>query len=164
MKKLTCCFTGHRNISKQLYEQIFNITKHKIEILIKDYNVKYFKVGGAKGFDFIAALSIIELKKLYTDINLILVLPCKNQDVKWNKKDRDLYTIVLENANEIIYISEEYTKNCMLQRNDKLLENSSYCICYLREKTVKGGTLYTINRAKNKDIKVYNINNDLCIH
>ena len=161
MENKSCCFSGHRIIAKKDYEKIFNLTKNKIEFLIKENNVKYFKVGGAKGFDIIASLSIIELKKVYEDIELILILPCKNQDVKWSKKDKELYNIVLENANEIIYVSKEYTKSCMLERNDKLLENSDYCICYLREKTVRGGTLYTFNRAKNKNIKIYNINDYL---
>ena len=145
-----CLFSGHRIVPNKDYEKIFNITKNKIEFLIKQNNVKYFKVGGAKGFDTIASLSIIELKKVYKDIKLILILPCKNQDVKWNKKDKELYNIVLENADKIIYLYEEYTKSCMLERNDKLLENTDYCICYLREKAIKGGTVYTINRAKHK--------------
>lgn len=63
MENKSCCFTGHRNIVKKDYEQIFNVTKIIIEILIKEKNVLNFKAGGAKGFDTIASLSIIELKK-----------------------------------------------------------------------------------------------------
>ena len=63
MENKSCCFTGHRNIAKKDYEQIFNVTKSIIEILIKEKNILNFKAGGAKGFDTIASLSIIELKK-----------------------------------------------------------------------------------------------------
>ena len=64
----------------------------------------------------------------------------------------------MQNADKIIYISEEYTKSCMLERNDKLLEDSEYCICYLKENCIKYGTLYTVSRAKNNNLKIYNIN------
>ena len=63
MENKSCCFTGHRNIAKKDYEQIFNVTKSIIEILKKEKNILNFKAGGAKGFDTIASLSIIELKK-----------------------------------------------------------------------------------------------------
>ena len=161
MKKRICCFTGHRNILEEDYNKIYDLTKTTIENLILNKEVTYFKVGGARGFDTICSLCILELKKKYNYIKLILILPCKNQHIKWNEKDKELYNIVLENADEIIYISEEYTRSCMLERNDKLLENSNYCICYLREKTVKGGTLYTFNRAKKLNIKIFNIINYL---
>lgn len=159
MKKLTCCFTGHRDISKNEYAKIYEVTKIIIEILIKEKGILYFKVGGARGFDTIVALAIIELKVKYQDIKLILILPCKNQCFKWNKRDIDLYNLVLESADEIIYISENYTKTCMLERNDELLENSNYCVCYLREKIMQGGTFYTVSRAKKNNIEIYNVNN-----
>ena len=47
----------------------------------------------------------------------------------------------------------------MLERNDKLLESSDYCICYLKEKSVRGGTVYTVNRAIKKEIPLINIFN-----
>ena len=161
MENKSCCFTGHRNILEKDYNNIYNLTKNYIEKLILEQNVSYFKVGGARGFDTICSLCILELKKKYSYIKLILILPCKNQHLKWNEKDKELYNIVLENSDKIMYVSEEYTKDCMLKRNDKLLENSDYCICYLREKTIRGGTLYTFNRAKDKNIKIYNINDYL---
>ena len=161
MEKRVCFFTGHRNILEKSYNDIYKSTKDSIEKLILDKDVTFFKAGGARGFDTICSLCILELKKKYPYIKLILILPCKNQEVKWNKKDKELYNMVLQNTDEIIYISEKYTENCMLKRNDKLVENSDYCICYLKEKTIKGGTLYTVNRAKSKEIEIYNINNYL---
>ncbi len=159
MKEKTCFFTGHRNIAKKDYEKIYQLTKNSILFRIVNNDIKYFKVGGARGFDMIASLVIIELKKEFKDIKLILILPCKNQMNNWCKNDKDLYNIVLQNADEIIYISENYTKDCMLKRNDKLLEDSMFCICYLRKSAKMGGTFYTVNRAEKQNIKIYNINN-----
>ena len=113
----SCCFTGHRNILEKDYNNIYNLIKNCIENLILEQNVVYFKVGGAIGFDTICSLCILELKKKYSDIKLILILPCKNQHLKWNEKDKELYNIVLENADKIMYVSEEYTKDCKTNRS-----------------------------------------------
>ncbi len=161
MKEKTCFFTGHRNIHKKDYDNIYFLTKNIIEFLIKEKGITYFKIGGAREFDTIASLSIIELKKIYPNIKIILVLPCKSQPLKWCEKDKQLYSIVLQNADEIIYTSENYIKNCMLKRNDKLIEDSSYCISYLKENIKRGGTFYTVRRAIKNNIQVYNINNYL---
>lgn len=158
MKVKSCCFTGHRNVAEKDVDKIFTINKIIIEILINEKNVTNFKVGGARGFDTIVSLVILQLKKQYPNIKLTLILPCENQDINWFEKDKFLYNIVLRNADEITYISKKYTPNCMLKRNDKLLENSDYCLCYLKENTMKGGTFYTVSRAKKNNIKVYNIN------
>lgn len=77
-----------------------------------------------------------------------MALPCKEQDKNWKKKDKIIYRNILQKADKIIYVSEKYSNKCMLKRNRYMIDNSSYCICYLRY--TKGGTVYTVNYAKNK--------------
>lgn len=48
---------------------------------------RYFGEGGALGFDTVAALTVLELKSVYPDIKLILVLPCKKQTRGWSETD-----------------------------------------------------------------------------
>ena len=43
----------------------------------------------------------------------------------------------------------------MHKRNRHLVDNSSICVCYLTEN--KGGTFYTVEYAKSKNLKVINI-------
>ncbi len=157
MEEKTCFFTGHRNIVKKDYERICYLTKVIVEMLIQQKGVTNFKIGGARGFDSIVFLVLLELKNIYPHIKLILVLPCKDQNLNWCKKDNELYYKILENADEVIYLQEKYTKDCMLKRNDKLIENSLYCVTFFREHIKRGGTFYIINRAIKKDIKIYNI-------
>lgn len=152
MKERTCCFTGHRNIYN-IYETLNNLENEIEKLILKD--ICYFGIGGALGFDTLAALTVIKLKFKYTNIRLILVLPCKNQGKYWNKKDRILYSYIKLCADKIVYISKEYNDKCMYKRNRYLINNSSYCICYLSKN--KGGTFYTISYAKNKNIKIINI-------
>ena len=69
-KSITCCFTGHRNISPgtDLYTTVR-------EEIIKAYRLGYriFCAGGAMGFDTVAALNTLALREsLYPDIRLIL--------------------------------------------------------------------------------------------
>lgn len=78
MKEKTCCFTGHRKIPSEQYNRIAERLKAEIIGLIRQ-GVIYFGVGGALGFDTMAAQAVLALKESYPQIKLILVLPCKTQ-------------------------------------------------------------------------------------
>lgn len=153
-ENLTCCFTGHRHILKSDYPSIKTATTREIIRLINN-GVKFFGVGGAIGFDTMVASIIIKLRELYPHIKLILVLPCKNQDQYWCEKSKETYNTIKTAADKIVYISETYTKNCMANRNKHLVNNSKYCICYLKQNY--GGTAFTVNYAKRKGLYIYNV-------
>ncbi len=154
MKDKTAFFTGHRNIQKSLYPIIEKELK-KLIIKLINKNIIYYGVGGAVGFDTVSALTILSLKKYYPQIKLILVLPCKSHTKYWQYEDILLYEQIFKQANKVVYISEHYTKNCMLDRNIHLVKNSSYCISYLKHYT--GGTAYTVAQAKRLGLTIYNI-------
>lgn len=136
------------------------------EIIIKYINegYRYFGAGGALGFDTLAAETVLKLKKKYPYIKLILILPCLSQTKGWNKSDIDRYNHIKTQADKIVYISKEYTSDCMFKRNRHLVNHSSLCICYLSKNS--GGTAYTVNYAKNNNLKIENIaeNLEMSIH
>ncbi len=149
MKPYTCCFTGHRKLPEEKLQTI----KKRVDLAISDLvlnGVSYFCTGGALGFDTLAALCVLDAKKEYPEIKLVLVLPCKNQTKGWKKEDISLYEKILFQADEIIYISERYEKGCMQKRNRALVEMSSYCVSYLTRKT--GGAFYTTTYAKREHL------------
>ena len=154
MRERTACFTGHREISSFQSFTIRRKLKKTLPELIKQ-GYCYFGTGGALGFDTIAAQTVLDLRKKYPNIKLILVLPCVTQADRWNKNDREIYEYIKEQADKVVYISDQYTRGCMHKRNRHLVENSSVCICYLTQRT--GGTAYTVNYALNKGLKVENI-------
>lgn len=154
MIERTCCFTGHRRIPSDKIGEIKTKLKHTLTEMIES-GYLYFGVGGALGFDTLAALAILELKKDYPRIRLILVLPCVNQTKGWKEKDVDVYEFIKSQCDKYVYVSREYTSNCMLKRNRHLVDNSSLCICYLTENT--GGTAYTVRYAKQKGLRIINI-------
>ncbi len=144
MRDNTCCFTGHRKIS------VLSCLLLKIKLyfiinkLIKKH-INCFYVGGAIGFDTLAAQSVLKFKRHYNHLKLILVIPCRNQTKYWNDKEKRKYNHIKSQADKTVILSEKYFNGCMQKRNRYLIDNSSYCICYLRKRS--GGTAYTVNYA-----------------
>lgn len=153
-KQMTCCFTGHRNLPPDKYEDIKEATKREVVKLINK-GVRYFGAGGALGFDTLAAQVILELKETYPEIRLVLILPCYNQTAKWKQEDIDIYEDIKSQCDKYVYTSKEYDNQCMFRRNRHLVDSSSYCICYMTKQN--GGTAYTVNYAKQNKVEVINI-------
>ncbi|MEG2574815.1 MAG: SLOG family protein, partial [Christensenella sp.] len=143
-KSKTCCFTGHRKLPQDKIEQILIRLNQEVDNLISQ-GVTDFISGGAIGFDQIAASLIVAKKEMGNDIRLIFALPCRNQDMLWSTEQKRLYRGLLDEADEIIYVSEEYTNDCMKKRNQYMVDRSTYCICTLIYET--GGTAQTVRYA-----------------
>lgn len=134
----TCCFTGHRTLPANQIEKIVIALDREVESLIAK-GITNFISGGAVGFDQMAAALIITKKEMGKPVRLLFALPCKGQDRKWSEKQRKLYRKLLARADEIMYVSDEYSDFCMRKRNDFMVERSAYCICaLLREKSETG--------------------------
>lgn len=154
MRKDTCCFTGHRNIPFYKYNEV----SQKIESIVRKLipqGVIYYGSGGAQGFDTIAALTILRLRLQFPQIKLILVLPCQTQTENWLGKDQLIYDFIKSYSDKCVYISSDYTKTCMFERNRHLVNGSQICICYLER--CYGGSASTVRYAKKKGLKIINI-------
>lgn len=154
MKEKTVCFTGHRVIPPLHADPIKRKLKDTLTELIEN-GYYYFCAGGALGFDMLAALSVLELKKTYPQIRLILILPCVSQANRWSKEDQNIYESIKMQADKIIYTSFEYTRGCMHKRNRRLVDSSSVCVCYLTRE--RGGTAYTVKYSSEHRLRVINI-------
>ncbi len=152
----TCCFTGHRKMDLPT-----SIVKKRLETIIKhlaEHGVFYFCTGGALGFDTLAAEIVLKLKVLFPRIQLILILPCKDQNQRWSITDTEIYDTIKRQADQVLYACETYEPGCMHQRNRQLVDRSQYCICYLERPT--GGTAYTVKYARKKGLMVFNLSDD----
>lgn len=154
MKSQTCCFSGHRKIPKAHYIALENALRNCIIDLINN-GVLYFGSGGALGFDTLAAKTIISLRQQYPKIKLIMVYPCKSQTRFWCAEDINNYEKIKRLSDKVVYLSDEYTADCMFKRNRHLIDNSSYCICYLTKDD--GGTAYTVNYARKSGLEIINL-------
>lgn len=143
-QKNTCCFSGHRIVKSEDIDNIINNLDRILETLYNN-GITNFISGGALGFDTLAAESVIKLRSQYSDIKLILALPCKDQASKWNKIQKTQYTKLLGSADEVVYVSDNYTPECMHKRNRFMVDNSSVIIVYIL--SMSSGTAYTTNYA-----------------
>ena len=148
-----CCFTGHRDISPAHMRRLPKLLEKLISEQIEK-GARTFRAGGARGFDTLAALAVLDLKERYPDINLELYLPCKDQAVKWDERDRRAYEYVLDRSDKVSYVGQTYFKGCMFVRNRQLVDGAHVCIAYYDGGT--GGTAYTVNYAAERGVEVKN--------
>ncbi|MBE6713909.1 MAG: DUF1273 domain-containing protein [Ruminococcaceae bacterium] len=155
MKDKTVCFTGHRAVPRDEIPQLNSALYSAVAKLIcRGYTD--FLCGGAVGFDTMAAECIINLRRRFPDITLSLVLPCRDQTMKWkNSEDVSQYKRILGSADRIEYISDFYNEECMHERNRRMVDRSSVCISYLKHR--RGGTHYTYKYAKQKGLEILNL-------
>jgi len=154
MRERTCCFTGHRELPFLKRKMIVRKLEQTVTGLIQS-GVQYFGAGGALGFDTLAAQTVLNLKKEYPHIKLILVLPCLSQTRGWKEQDVQIYETIKAEADKVVYTSQQYTQDCMHKRNRHLVDHSGVCVCYLTQD--KGGTAYTVNYAKKQGLEVINL-------
>ena len=161
-----CCFTGHR---PQYYSFKFNekdkdciklkdLLRQEIIKAIKDgYN--YFVAGGALGVDTWAAEIVLDLKKDYPFIKLVIAIPCLNQERRWTQESQVRYRNILDKADKIIYVSNEEYKSNLDQMNDRnryMVDNSSMVIAVFGG--AKSGTKNAVDYAISTKRKVIIIN------
>ena len=154
LRENTCCFTGHRVLPKEqladIQTQLYKVIRERIK-----EGYCWFAAGGAKGFDTLAAQSVLNLKKEYPHIYLYLILPHAGQENSWSESQRALYREILEQADRAEYISDVFVRGCMQARNRRLVEVSSSCIAYMTR--FSGGTYYTVNAAEKQKVPVENL-------
>ena len=153
---MTVCFTGHRHVPDEIYPALYDALVGVIDQKIVQGATR-FRTGGALGFDTMAAECVLKLKNEYPHIKLILMLPCKDQTIKWSAWEARKYAELLRAADETQYISKEYSRECMLVRDRAMADASSACIAYFNKNS--GGTAYTVNYALKKGIPVTNLAN-----
>lgn len=153
-KNCTCCFTGHRAIASAELPALKQRLENTIETLINQ-GVVFYGCGGAIGFDMLAGFTVLDFKEKYRAVKLIMVLPCRNQDVNWSQNDKAAYKKLLAAADKIVYVSEQYFDGCMRERNLHLVENSGFCIAYLKHG--RSGTAQTVRFAKEQGLTIFNL-------
>ena len=149
-----CCFTGHRHIDRRHLNHMSALLEQEILRLL-DQGITVFRDGGAIGFDTVAALNVIALRQKYPQMELEMWLPCRNQDARWPQDQRECYAYILSQADRIHYISEQYTRYCMPERDRRMVDGSDVCVAYCLR--TEGGTGYTCQYALKKGVPLHNL-------
>lgn len=155
-KACSVAFTGHRSIPLVEIERVRGEVRKKVRLLYT-MGFRNYLCGMAIGFDMLAAEEVVKLKKEgCNDIRLVAVVPFRGQSTKWKDAEKARYNDLLKNADDVITLSERYYNGCCLRRNDYMLSHACGMIAYFNGQP-KGGTFYTISRAKKLNIDIVNI-------
>lgn len=116
---------------------------------------RLFCCGMARGVDMIAAQVVLGLREaqFINGIRLTAACPYPGQADKWPKEDRKLHQMILNMADEVVYVSDSYTPFCFHERNRYMVDRSSAIIAGYDGQR-KGGTSYTLNYAKKQGLHV----------
>ena len=148
-------FTGHRYIPQSKRSDLCT----KLEKAIKENHTKgvqNFLCGMAVGFDLLAAETVLKVKKELPEIILTAVVPFRLQYERWSEREKLRYHSTISKADNVIVLSEHYYNGCLLRRNDYMLSHSNGVIAYY-DGTPKGGTYYTIRKARQMKLSVLNL-------
>ena len=155
-----CAFTGHRP-SKFVWR--YNETDARCMALktalaeqiakLADVGYTDFFSGMAEGTDTWAALAVLVMKKVNPSLKLHCVLPCEGQADRRSDSARELYFSILEQADEVVYVGREYSKDCMLKRNRYLVDHAA-CLLAVYNGEWRGGTAMTVRYAQKLGRKI----------
>ena len=150
----TAFFTGHRVLPSR---DVPLVRSGLCRCLQAAYEAGYrrFFCGCALGFDTLAALETIRLRETCPDVILSLAIPCADQSDRWNTKDKEVYSRLLDEADDRKVLFPAYRQGVMQTRNRYMADRSSLCICYLTH--MRGGTASTVRYAVHNRIPVINL-------
>lgn len=154
MSGKVCCFSGHRVLPQEQREALRPLLERTVRVLIGQGYTRFW-TGGAMGFDMMAAQTIVRLKQEFPQLSLSLALPCERHWRRWPQQEKMALCALLEQVEDVVYVSRSYSKLCMLLRNRYLVEQSSACVCFCVRK--KSGTGYTMRYAEQCGLSVLNL-------
>ena len=149
-----CAFTGHRpNKLPWRYDETDSrcvalkaVLTEQIAVLV-GAGFTHFLSGMAEATDTWSALAVLSLREKNPAIKLHCILPCTAQAEKWSASSQELYRSILERADSVVYVSRDYHKNCMLDRNRFLVEHASTLLAVYNG-VRRSGTGATVNYAR----------------
>lgn len=150
----TCCFTGHRNLPIHQEEEIWQRVCTRLYPLL-ERGVRYFGAGNAIGFDTLVTEKLLNLRKTYPQIRVILVQPFQGYQSRWTPAQQARAAAVENRVDKVVICCRTPSREAFLARDRHLVDGSAYCIGYCTRST--GGTAYTLRYAQKQELQVWNI-------
>ena len=152
----TAAFTGHRpeklpwGMDEHSEEAIAfkRHLKNTLTELIVTGCVNFLS-GAARGFDTIAAETVLELRELYPWVELTVVLPCDDQADRWSDSDRARWERLITNADHVLHMASDFDKGCLFRRNRYLVDHCGLVIAAY-DGDINSGTGMTLAYAAEK--------------
>ena len=141
--------TGHRPAFcpckyDESHEWFVSVRSTLVECLqaFKD-ETKYVISGVAIGWDTWLAEAALEV-----GVPVHAYAPFRDQGKKWPPSSQKRYRNILDKADKVLYISEEYSNEAFLKRDRAMVDAATQVYALLNPVVEKGGTFYTVNYAK----------------
>lgn len=150
----TVAFTGHRNMNREDVLLLPSLLEDTILRLYRRGAI-VFRAGGAMGFDMLAALKVLDMRERLPQIELELILPCKNQTERWDAASVRTYNYILNNSTRHSFLYDSYVDGCMLARDRRLIDGADACVAYCARS--HGGAAYTCAYALKKNVELINL-------
>lgn len=149
-----CAFTGHRpsklpwkyNEEDKRCIELKAVLAQQIENLAAA-GVTVFFTGMALGVDTWAAMAVLDLREKMPVVKLHCILPCEGQETSWTAAAQLRYKHILDHADSTQYVSRIYHKNCMLERNQRLVDSAAFLLAVYNGER-RGGTAATVRYAQ----------------
>lgn len=144
-------FIGHRYIlDKNIKNKLYNEIKKSI-----DSGCKFFTMGLHGEFDRMALNICRNLKKIYKEIKIEVVITSLNQinlylATDYNKTNNDIDTIMYD-------IEEEHFKRRIISSNRQMIDSCQLLICYVDVRRNYGGAILAYKYAKKKGLQIINL-------
>ena len=159
---IACCFTGHRpehlpwgrledsKGAKEYYLKLW----HAIEAVVGEGS-RVFYCGMAQGVDAMAGQIVLGLREGRPELclKLVAVCPHKDQAARWGRKEREMHAFLLDHADEVVVLAQEYHPGCYHQRNRYMVDRSS-CVIAGYDGVTKGGTASTVAYARRRGKRI----------
>ncbi len=153
----SCAFTGHRRLTDSQQRQCADLLTRLIPRLVRG-GVNRFYTGGALGFDTLAAETLLDLRdRGGLDLTLTIAVPCPGQDAKWPPTHREKYRSILERADGVDLLADEYYSGCMQARNRYMVDRAQRLIAFWIPEQTTGGTAMTVNYAVKQERRILNL-------
>lgn len=161
-KEQTCCFTGYRPNklpwgTKESDERCTALKEKIYDIIEALYSsgIRHFICGMAQGADTYFCEEVLKFKASHADITLEAAIPCEEQCARWPERDRNRYYTLVSECDYETLISTKYTPDCMLKRNNYMVEHSSVLVAVYDGKF--GGTMQTVKTAQKLALEIIQI-------
>lgn len=151
----TICLTGHRpnrldgyNINTPYYRKMSSFLDKLVDENVLEHGSVTLRSGMALGADTIWAMCIIDAKKRHPGkVTFIADVPCVTQKSKWRGDDQRRWDALVAQADDVVIYSQNYTRECMNQRNKGMVDNSDMVIAIWDGSPI-GGTAHAVRYSK----------------
>ena len=162
MREPTCTFTGHRSQklpwgNNEQDPRCLELKTRLEDTLEAVYSAGFthFICGMADGTDLYFCEAVLALRREHPEIHMEAAIPFAGQTDRWPASQRERYDSLISACDKVTVLREEYTPQCMMQRNIYMVDNADILIaCYSGQ---SGGTLNTMRYALKKDVQILHL-------